>query len=357
MAIVAPLVFKSYAEWGIGWIGGAILAVAVILGTDERGMFRRYPWIFCPGFLLLIGIFAAEANRVGQNDRLLERDRNFYGALQVISGNKTASSDSSVVTVTRALVNGGVYHGIQIQGNYRDGELIEDRRGEATTYYAPNSGVGRAIKFCHTASPKRGIRIGAIGLGAGTLAAYTRANDSFVFYEINPIVPSLADKWFTFLDDARQRMKTGSGRLEIEMGDARISLEREFTMSYSSRQFDVLAVDAFTGDAIPTHLLTREAGEIYARHLAPDGILAIHISNRYLDLVPVVVGLAQHLKLTPLLVRSKDDDANAVIAADWMLLTKNPSAIGALTPAAAKLGGREPVLWTDDFSNLFEILK
>jgi hypothetical protein len=350
VSLIAPLIFKSYAEWGIGWLGGALLAATIILGTEERGIFRRYPWIFGPAFLLLAGVLFFEAGGLAKDPNTLDMRRNFYGVLRVTFGGvyKDPKGTGDYAPIRR-LVNGGILHGLQFTD--------EDRREQPTSYYGPLSGVGRAIRYCRAATPDRGIHVGAIGLGTGTLAAYARANDTFVFYEINPQVPPLTDEWFTFLSDARKRVAAGKGSLEIVMGDARLSLERELVAPASSRQFDVLVVDAFSGDAIPTHLLTREAGDIYDRQLAADGVLAVHISNRYLDLAPVVHGLALHLGWQPLLIHSNEDDPNGINTADWMLLTRNAALLKSLAPASSKLEDRAPVLWTDDYSNLYHILR
>jgi hypothetical protein len=350
VSLIAPLIFRNYVEWGIGWLGGALLAASIILGTEERGIFRRYPWIFGPAFLLLAGVLYFEAGGLTQDPNNLDTRRNFYGVLRVtFGGDYEDPKGSGELAHIRRLVNGGILHGLQYTG--------PEHRAEPTSYYGRLSGVGRAIQYCYTATPERGIRVGAIGLGTGTLAAYARANDTFVFYEINPQVPPLTDQWFTFLSDARKRVAAGKGSLAIVMGDARLSLERELVPPKSSRQFDVLVVDAFSGDAIPTHLLTREAGDIYARQLAGEGVLAVHISNRYLDLAPVVEGLAQHLGWQPLLIHSAGDDANGINTADWMLVTHNAKLLKTLAPASSKLDDRPPLLWTDDYSDLFHILR
>lgn len=155
-----------------------------------------------------------------------------------------------------------------------------------------------------------------------------------------------------------ERIKHGTGRLDIVMGDARLSLERELNSEPSSRNFQVLVVDAFSGDAIPTHLLTREAGDIYRRQLDPQGVLAIHISNRYLDLDPVVRGLADYLKFKVLRIDSSGNDDLGTSTADWMLLTRNEDLLKSLGPKGAE-SSAEPrsLLWTDEYSNLFRILK
>ena len=373
VSLVAPHVFTGYTEWNLGWIGGNVLAAGIILGTVDNGLLRRYPWLIGPA-LVVVGILLASRLELFKPDNSsLAKERNFYGVLRVY--NTFADNENDVPV--RELVNGGILHGEQL--------LDSDRRTEPTSYYAPKSGVGRAISFYSdrrralspatepveqvrrdglppagfptTQPAEEGVRVGAIGLGAGTLAAYARLNDIYTFYEINPQVPPITDKFFTFLSDARQRMGKGHGRLEIVMGDARLSLERELKES-GTRKFDVLAVDAFSGDAIPVHLLTREAGDIYAAQLARGGTLAIHISNRYLDLEPVVRGLAEHLKLQVLVIHSDIDSSNGISASDWMLLSDNPRLLASLGPTAEKQHDPHPsLLWTDDYSNLFRIFK
>jgi spermidine synthase len=190
--------------------------------------------------------------------------------------------------------------------------------------------------------------VGVIGLGAGTLAAYGRAGDHFTFYEINPLVIRIANEQFIFLRDS-------PAQINIELGDARLTLERE-----EPQKFDVLAVDAFSGDSIPVHLLTREAFELYFRHLKPDGVLCVHISNRYLSLEPVVAAAAASLNKQATLIVSDSDDAGAISVASWVEVSslqgfsEEPS-----LAAAGKLLGRtgNRYLWTDDYSSLIRILK
>ena len=269
--------------------------------------------------------------------------RNFYGVLTVT---EEPSKDGKSLIWT--LFNGRITHGREF--------VDRNRRAIPTTYYGRESGIGRAIDF-FAADGVATVRVGAIGLGTGTLAAYARANDEFVFYEINPEVPTISREYFSYLDDALDRMKQGNGRLEIVMGDARLSLEQQPSRREEGRGFHVIAVDAFSGDAIPIHLITRQAGDIYLRQLDPNGVLAIHISNRYLDLEPVVRGLADYLKLKVLRIDSESDADRDIYGASWMLLTNNEKLLTALAPLAAKDHSAPSLLWTDDFSNLFQILK
>jgi len=346
VSLVAPMIFTGYTEWAIALLGGCLLAVAIIVGTEEKGVLRQYPWLFVPGLILLAGglYWGAVKGLEYATSNVLVAKRNFYGVVSVTSESLTVHGTEEE---TRVLINGRIRHGMQF--------VDETLRDEPTTYYGRDSGVGLAIDYF---GKLPSVNVGAIGLGTGTLAAYVTKNDHFVFYEINPQVPGLANEYFTFLGDARDRIKHGNGRLDIVMGDARLSLEREWKTEPSSRGFHVLVVDAFSGDAIPTHLLTREAGDVYRRQLDPQGVLAIHISNRYLDLDPVVRGLADYLKFKVLRIDSRGKDNLGTSTADWMLLTRNEDLLKNLGSK-----GVEPptdpksLLWTDEYSNLFRILK
>jgi len=212
-----------------------------------------------------------------------------------------------------------------------------------TTYYTEGSGVGLAL-LNHRADRER--HVGIVGLGAGTLATYGKQGDRFRFYEINDSVIELANDYFTFLNNTQASVK-------LVLGDARLTLERE-----ESQAFDVLVLDAFSGDAIPVHLLTREAMEIYRRHLNADGVLAIHISNLYFDLKAIVTGLALNASFEATIV---SDDLAAwpgALKSCWVLMSAKKEilseATGAVQPVVPK---GKPVLWTDDKSNLFEALK
>ena len=199
----------------------------------------------------------------------------------------------------------------------------------------------------------RAIRVGVIGLGTGTLASYGRLGDYYRFYEINPLVlrmsvpPAGTEPQFTFLADCKARH-------DVAMGDARLSLDRE-----GPENFDVLAVDAFSSDSIPVHLLTKEAMQLFFRHLSPDGILAVHISNRYLDLEPVVGTESQALGKEARTVDTDDDESQDVFSATWVLVTSPAPGFGELVMNASKRVdmARRTRLWTDDYSNLFQILK
>ena len=222
--------------------------------------------------------------------------------------------------------------------------MAEERRRQATAYYGPRTGIGLAILNSRH-SPQR---VGVVGLGAGTIAAYGKQGDYYRFYDINPQVVGLARSEFRFLPES-------AAKVDVELGDARLSLEGE-----APQQFDVLALDAFSSDAIPIHLLTREAFGVYFRHVKPDGILAVHISNRYVDLAPIVAASAASLDKKAWMIDSDDDDENGVFGATWILISARPglfdhpvfrSSGSVVKPRA----GLRP--WTDDYSNMLQVLK
>jgi SAM-dependent methyltransferase len=228
----------------------------------------------------------------------------------------------------RMLLNGRIQHGSQFLG---------EQRKIPTSYYVLTSGIGRTLL---SLPQDRARRVGVVGLGTGTLAAYGRGGDFYCFYEINPAVVDLAKQYFTYLSDCPAEQ-------EIVLGDARLSLERE-----APRQYDVLALDAFSGDAIPAHLLTDEAFAAYRRHLAPRGVLAVHISNRYLDLEPVVARAALRHRLA---IRSVETQEST-----WLLLAvdaavfEHEALAGAVTTVPPHDGFP---LWTDAYYNTLGILR
>lgn len=322
----------------IGAICVGLIAPHVLSGVYELPialMLTAFLWhegwqarIFWAAIGLTLAAVLVQNVRSTQEDSLL-MVRNFYGALRV------QQSPPGTKKPYRTLTNGKIKHGDQF--------LKAPESLQPTTYYGRDSGVGLALRFC-CKGPKR---VGVIGLGAGTLAAYAKPGDAFRFYEINPLVIPIAREWFSYL-------KQSPVAPEIVLGDARLSLERD-----PSQQFDVLAVDAFTGDAIPVHLLTKEAFALYFRHLKPEGILAVHTSNIYLDLAPVVKLLANDADYLAELIASEGDAAALISNADWVLVTRN---LEFLNDPQASVGS-EPIvvppqlrLWTDDYNNLFQVL-
>jgi spermidine synthase len=240
-------------------------------------------------------------------------------------------------------------HGIQF--------LEPDRRGLATAYYGPGSGVGIVMRgFAATAGDRADLRVGVVGLGAGTLAAYAGAGTTLRFYEINPAVVAIAEADFSFLRDARAR----GARVEVVTGDARLRLDDEASRGRAS-PYDLLVLDAFSSDAVPAHLLTIEALDVYLRRLRPDGVLAFHLSNLYLDLSPVVRGLARARGLASVKIDSPGDESLGTTPSEWMLLAQRAETLDTsefrearLAPARA---GERTLLWTDDYSSLWPLLR
>jgi SAM-dependent methyltransferase len=308
------------------------LLAATVLRGGAGWMARPVNWAPVAAELLvltLVGYLANEIRQTSSGYRVVVR--NFYGGLRVRDNGTPDKLDS-----TRTLTHGTINHGEQF--------LNPARRHLATTYYGPNTGVGIAIREKQRAGA---ARIGVIGLGTGTVASYGRLGDYVRYYEINPLVLKIATTEFFFLGDCK-------AKLDVAMGDARLSLERE-----SPENFDVLAVDAFSSDSIPVHLLTREAMELYFGHLKPDGILAVHISNRYLDLQPVLQGEAAATNKIARVVDTEDDETQDVFGATWVLITSPAAGFTQeeLSNSGPLESKRTVRLWTDDYSNLFKILK
>jgi hypothetical protein len=329
VSLAAPRIFSTLVEWKLG-LGIAYLGACGFLLWGLRGWCRAHP---VPG-VILMALCAVGASLLGtflrDPGRRVESARSFHGVLEVkdVPWRSLEEGDS------RELVNGRILHGRQ----YR----YPDHRRLPTTYYVQASGVGRALGLHRW---REDLRVGCVGLGVGTLAAYLdRPTQSIRFYEISPDVVRLAGKHFTFLSDC-------PGRVEVATGDARLSLERE-----TPQGFHVLVLDAFTGDLIPTHLLTLEAMDLYARHLAPEGTIAVHVSNRTLDLAPVVRGAARRLGLRALLFEHAVREDQPGESSTWMLLTRDEGAYRSLAPFAEAPDGRERV-WTDEHGDLFSSLK
>jgi hypothetical protein len=337
VGLVAPHLLKGFYELPLGMVACAVLVLMVLKQDPEATWFARWTQL-TP--LIALALTAALSVFIGfqiynsaHGARLLVR--NFYGGLKVRD-----SGPATDPTATRSLTHGTINHGEQF--------LFPEKRDLPTTYYGVNTGIGVAIRQ----KQKTGaIRVGVIGLGTGTVAAYGRWGDYYRYYEINPLVPWIARTQFTFVPDCK-------AKLDIAMGDARLSLERELK-TQGPENFDVLGVDAFSSDSIPVHLLTTEAMQLYFQHLKPDGILAVHISNRYLDLQPVLVGESKALGKTARVVDTDDDDTQDVFGATWVLLVSPPAQFDdEEMKASAPLESTRIVrLWTDDYSNLFKILK
>jgi hypothetical protein len=293
----------------------------------------------CSFALLVLGCVLFVVGRAPRDE--IVALRNFYGALTVEHKNPNSPSLEAY-----ALISGGIMHGFEFRAPIN--------RLTPTTYFARDSGVGLIINnrafFDRSAPAPRGLRIGVVGLGVGTIAAYGRSGDYIRFYEINPQVVQLASDTRYF-----QYLSLCPAKIDIVLGDARLSLEQE--LDHGLRQdFDLLAIDAFTGDAIPVHLLTEEAFRLYFQHLKnPRGVLAVHVTNKVLDLRGVVAAAAERLGLASLWVHSNGNGRISYMN-DWVLVSRDHEIIDSLvrvTKHASTLQVSESHMWTDDYSNLF----
>ena len=322
--IVAPLVFSADFDLAIG-----LVACALLLTWQTRRMPRVFPALALASLLATLGCGVWSVVNFYEDTVLALR--NFYGVLRV------QDSGEKDIDKRRILVHGTIMHGKQY--------LHPNFKAEPTTYYTRNSGIGRLIEAMHPRQEP--IRVGVIGLGAGTIAAYGSKGDVYRFYDINPGVLAISQRDFTYLKDS-------DATIELALGDARLSLERE-----PPQRFDVLAIDAFSSDAIPVHLITREAVEVYLRHMQPDGVIAYHVTNRYLNLVPVVEGIAQQLGLKSLWIDDPGLDPLGS-SSSWVLLARDPARLNdaRLTDFSTAIAPRRDWrVWTDDFNNLVQVLK
>jgi hypothetical protein len=338
IGILCPLIFSANYDLALAFATTAAVALAI---TWQDGWTQRLLWITSTILLFVL----AFALRTAYSRQALVQVRNFYGSLRV-----TQKDMSQQHVPIRTLLNGTIQHGTQL--------FAPEFSRVPTTYYAKDSGVGLALRFCCSARGNEDARgnddmarprnVGIIGLGAGTLAIYGHPGDRIRFYEINPAVRPIAQNLFTYLRDS-------SATTTFAEGDARTSLAAE-----PPHNFDVLVVDAFSGDAIPLHLLTTQAIELYRRHLTPSGILAFHVSNQYLDLAPELAKLAAAANLQSRLINTPPNDVTGEFRAEWVLLTADPAffsqpeiaAVATPIPLRPDLG-----VWTDDYSSLLPILR
>jgi spermidine synthase len=329
VAIVAPLIFSTYFEWQIGISAVLLLAAGLIALPGRVG--RR--GIICYAIVTpIVSLGMAYTFYWGFDAQsVMDRQRNFFGVVTV----QEDLRENPQHHLTK-LVHGRITHGVQLANLAK--------RHWPTTYYGEDSGVGEAMAYLHKFGP---IRVGAVGLGAGTIAVYAKPGDVFRFFEINPAVLEMAKKHFTFLSDCQ-------GKWEVVLGDARLSLEAEPLRE----KYNLLVIDAFSGDAIPTHLLTREAFEVYREHLLPDGIIAVHVSNTYLRLGPVVRTLAEHFGMKTVRIDGERDDERLRYSNSWILVTNNEDFVKSHPSRPLESDDDKLVvpIWTDQYSNLFLIL-
>ncbi|RPI42570.1 MAG: hypothetical protein EHM59_17520 [Betaproteobacteria bacterium] len=325
VGLVAPYVLPGHFEIVIGLIACGLLLLA-----------RTMSWgWWATGIATAVIGTTAWASGTAIEDQVSNARvmmRNFYSAIR--------TRDAMTPTPFRSLVHGGIMHGGQL--------LDEDKQLLASSYFGPNSGFGRLF----AALPDAPRRVGVIGLGAGSITAHARAGDVFRFYEINPQVVDLAYREFTFLTAT-------PAKTEVILGDGRLSMERE-----APQQYDVIAVDAFSGDAIPMHLLTRESIAIYLRHLKPDGVIAFQATNRFVDIAPVVERLAAEHGMTAVMITDYPDSSEGVdywlSSTDQILITRNRDLLEheRIRSVAQRIEPRPGFpIWTDDFNNLLTVLK
>lgn len=351
VGVVAPRIFSAYYELPIALMAGGLVTIFLLYqsvknpdvaqentpsaASAETSTTGITPSLY-RSFVVIAALYATVTTGwyLYQYEKYLGRrtlrmERNFFGALRV-QDNKVGGER------VRDFVHGVILHGQQ--------SLNPEHRQNPTTYFTGKSGIGRTLTGLASKAP---LRVGVLGLGAGSLATYSRQGDVMRFYEINPQVVKVARENFTFLSDS-------AGTIDVVLGDGRLILERE-----APQQYDLLIADAFSSDAIPMHLITLEAMDIYLKHLKPDGVMAFNVTNRYLDLKSVLALLAQARGLTAL---SIDDDGSSSPLADsssWVLLAKNPEVLKKipLDGEPEKIDIPEGLkVWTDDFSNVFEVL-
>ncbi len=346
VTLVAPLIFKTYVELHAGiWLSAAVALAALGYSLRYREpdaawarRLRRLPaelrWTgisLAAACLVGLGVLMAHLALRGRENTICTT-RNFYGVLRVLEKQADDPERHSFW-----LLHGRITHGVQYTGSLRR---------EPVSYYGKKTGLGLALDYY----PRRdGIRVWAIGMGTATLAVYGQPGDLYRFFEINSNVVDLTKNkgYFTYFTDS-------PAHCEVVMGDGRLSIERE----PPEERFDVLVLDAFSSDAIPVHLLTREAFEIYLRHMNPGGIIAVHISNRNLNLEPVVVGLADWFDLQMVSRETLTFGNDVQWPTTWILLTNNEEFLA--TPEVrdgAEETTSHPCYWTDDFSNLFTIIR
>jgi hypothetical protein len=320
--------FDTFVEWPAGLMVVSVLAFLVL----ARGASRRRLALLFP--VVVAGLWCMSVIGFQKGGRL-ERVRNFYGTLAV-----EENWDSGLKMKFRRFMHGSIIHGMQNMG--------APLRWEPICYYGHHTGAGKALHSLRYAN----ARVGVLGMGAGVAACYAHLGHAYRFYEINPAVVRLAREYFTYLDDAEDR----GAAVEVVVADGRLALERE-----PPQNFDVLLLDAFSGDSVPAHLLTSEAFRIYLRHLKADGIIAVNITNTYLRLAPVIEKIAPEIGLRTLRISTEEKGDH--FASEYVLLTRNEAFLR-VTPSeppppeyleAEK--SMHPPVWTDQRHNLFEVMR
>lgn len=337
VAFLAPRLFPDYYEMPIA-IGGLALLMALALWHDEEGVERPLPIRLA--MLILVGSFAIYLGRVerGISDGYLLTTRDFYGVLRVRDDTNDGFGFGQ-----RVLIHGTINHGTQLLG--------PNGGRTPTSYFGNTAGINRAIRAKGEKGP---IRIGILGLGAGVTATLAREGDVLHYYELNPLVFDIAQKNFDF-------WKACPADKKIYFGDGRLTLEQLLKDVPEGEKLDFLAMDAFTSDAVPMHLLTEEAFAIYAKHLKPDGVIAINISNRYLDLRPVVSGSAKSAGFSGIMIYDEGNAEPYYVSNTWTLFNRDknffahPNFQGTETTELLPTPGFRS--WTDDYSDILHIVE
>jgi hypothetical protein len=380
VALICPMIFKTHFEMAIAMVGSFIVGWLAIFNDGREGWLKGRELLqWALAFVMVpTAIFAVRGNldniemrRVAailpqsvQNkltqwkilappDKdLITIERNFYGTVRV----ERMGDEEDPYNEGYALYNGRIWHGFQFK--------LPERQLEPSTYYV--SGTGAALAIQENPRRGQGLRVAVIGLGSGSMAAHGKAGDVFKFYDIDPKVLKVAKENFTYLEKS-------PAKPEVVMGDARVSLERELA-EIGPMNYDVIHLDAFSGDAIPAHLLTDESFALYTKHLrhekkidektgqeidVPSGIIVVHISNRYLDLEPVVAAIARKHGYQTISVHKTEDGGPTDTASDWVLVSKNEEFMNnpKVKEAGEPLKPKREILWTDQFTALYDIMK
>jgi hypothetical protein len=407
VTFVAPQLFLTYLEWQLTLFIATVFAILFVLRAmvdiifQDHAQKARRPWHYAllAGLVLCVFIPAAVMmldlveflQPEGADARL--QVRNFFGTLSVYD-----RDDDDPRKAFRLIKHGAITHGAQF--------AHETRRREPTTYYSRKSAVGRVVDYYRRELKGAPMRIGVVGLGAGTMAAYGEKGDSVTFYEINRDMLELSEsgRWFTYLKDCRER----GAHCDVRMGDARLTLQRELEIaspllggdkttspplgddksnspplgggvknssplggeglgeggtSSGGRRYHIIVLDAFSGDSVPAHLLTVEAFEMYFKHLsqASDpggaGAILVHISNRYLNLAPLAFGIARHFGVDAIHIENEDDAKNKIYRSHWVIITPNNRLATDLAKYATPIEHLPTLIWTDSHSSLLDVLK
>ena len=331
--LFAPAFFKGFWEYHLGLIYCAATGITILFGQK---VFKHY-YVRLAGIIILsFFTFLITIDLISEIKNSRSSVRNFYGLLQL---------EHTIVNnaPTTKFFHNSILHGMQ--------SGTDPFRYEPTSYFTKNSGLGTVFRFYHSSESEAPLITGAIGLGVGTIAAYGRKGDNIRFYEIDPDVIRLAShtRWFTYLKDSQ-------AKIDVVLGDARLSLQKELTTK-GAHKFDIFVIDAFSGDSIPVHLLTKEAFDLYLAHMKKDGIIAIHISNRYIEFEPVIQAVTRNFDMGGVVVET--DNKNPY-GSKWVLMTRNNAFLTDIDVASVSRGLYKTdnfKLWTDKYNSLWKVLK